>query len=792
MRTMLLLFSTVIAYSSLAQTPAKTGTVTLLIQGIVLDSTTQLPLSYVTVVVQEAEKNETVRTTLSQQDGSFVIPGVNYREKLQLTLSYVGYKTKSIPFPTLSSSSISFGTITLTPNATHLEEVEVITLRPLIEQQFDRTIYNVEADPEANSLNTLDMLRKVPLLTVDVNDNLQLNGVNSYQILVNGKRSALFAGNPSAILKTLPASAIKKVEIITNPSARYEASGVGGVINIITNKKSISGYNGSINLGAENPDAYTAGSFLTTSAGKFSASGRYNYRYSESPTNKSVLFREDLVNRNRLEQTGKRSSKDRSQNINGEVSYQLSSQDMVTASYSQHNSKYTNNYNQLVKQQNAYGELYGSYLNLNNDKDETVGHDLSLDYEHSFKKNDQQLLSFSFNTTNSNSSGYSDIILQPVLNYKGRESTTNNKDKTKEHTIQADYVQPIGKQELEIGFKSILEKSTSNYYFKTRDDETGVFIPDPEMSNSYSYNQNIHAAYVSLNLTMGKWGLRTGARLEHTNLDAAFRSSGTNVTTEYLNLFPNITLTRLLTETSRINLSYSQRIDRPGLYSLDPYADQTDPLNISFGNPDLEPATSHALQLEYSTFINTTSINVNASHSFTSNAIELFTTLGTDSVARTTFGNIGQSRNYNFTLSGNTTLFKKLTLNLNAATNYVSYTSMLEGLPQTNEGFTYYVRGSANLRFAKTWRLSGNMSYNSPNIILQGKSGGYTWSSLALNKEFLKNNKASLSLSVRSPFQKTRRITNETVNPTFYQFRESYSVIRQFSLSFNYRFGKLK
>ncbi|WP_262902646.1 TonB-dependent receptor domain-containing protein [Pontibacter aydingkolensis] len=761
------------------------------IKGTVADSTTLEALGYVTVAVREIGQNQPTTVTLSQEDGVFIINDLPIQQ-YQLILSYVGYKTRTIPFPNSSSSSINFGIITLTSTAKELEEIHVITLKPLIEQSLDRTIYNVEADPDANALNTLDMLRKVPYLTVDAEDKLQLNGNSSYQIQVNGKRSALFAGDPSDILKTLPASSIKKIEVITTPSAKYEASGVGGIINIITHKKGISGYNGAVNLSAETPQGYTAGSFLSATAGKISISGRYNHRYSESPTNSSTFLRNDLINRNRLEQTSERSGKSRTQNISGELSYQLSSQDVFTASLSQYNSNSTNKSTQLVEQYGATNKLTKSYLNLNHGNGEGTGRDISLNYEHSFKKNDQQLLSISFASTNSANNSTSNFILKPLLNYTTRESTTNNEDETNEKNLQIDYAQPIGKQLLEFGLKSIFEENNSNYFYKNRDAETGTYLLDPSISNSFKYRQDVHAAYISLNLNMRKWGLRSGIRIEETRLDVNFLSTGTKAKQNYRGFFPNVTLSRSLKESSRINLSYNQRISRPGLYYLDPYIDLTDPLNISFGNPDLEPATSHTLKLEYSTFFKTTSLNANVFHTFTNNAIEQITTLGNDSVARSTFGNIGQSRNNGLMLTGNTTFSKKLSLNLNAGTSYITYTSMLEGRPQTNEGFTYSMRVSMNYRFGKKWKASGNLNYNSPNILLQGNTNGYTWSSISINKQFLKDDKASISLHVRSPFQEKRRNTSELVNPSFYQFRESFTIIRQYSLAFSYRFGKLR
>ncbi|WP_246151233.1 outer membrane beta-barrel family protein [Adhaeribacter aerolatus] len=684
------------------------------------------------------------------------------------------------------------GKVMLGATVKQLKEAEIVTEKLLVEQDIDKITYNVAFDPESNFLNTLDMLRKVPLLTFDADDNLQLNGNNNYLILVNGKRSSLFSGKPSEVLSGLPASAIKKVEIITNPSAAYEATGVGGIINIITQKSSIGGYSGSGNLSVKNPRGLTLGGYLTAKTGKFGLSNRFNHNANNSPVNSSNFFREDRIRQIRLEQTGKSNSNSQSWNMGSELSYDLTPQDLISASFSHNISNGRNSNVQEVNQRNAVAELTEAYQNLNTGKNIARGSDFSLNYQHSSRKTGQQLLALSFNLINSPNKSTSDFTLQPVLNYSGRVSTTQSMDETREFTAQADYVQPIGKQALELGIKSSLEQNSSDYFYKNRQPETGIFLLDSSQSNNFGYHQAIHAAYVSLNLRKGAWGLRTGARLEAARLYADFTSSGTRATPQYHNLFPTISLSRLLKGSSTLKLSYSQRIQRPGLYYLNPYVDQTDPLNISFGNPDLNPATSHIFQLDYNLFVKDISANASIFHNFTNNSIQEFTILGADSVAQTTYSNLGQDQHYGFSLSTNTTLFRKLSLNLNSRTQYVTFTSLIEGKPQRNEGFTYNLQGSASYRFGKNWRVSGTLGYNSPNVLLQGRTGGYTLSSLSVNKEFLKSKKASIALAVRSPDRKYRRAVSEVNSATFYQQRTSYSVTRQFQLSLNYRFSQLQ
>jgi outer membrane receptor protein involved in Fe transport len=289
---------------------------------------------------------------------------------------------------------------------------------------------------------------------------------------------------------------------------------------------------------------------------------------------------------------------------------------------------------------------------------------------------------------------------------------------------------------------------------------------------------------------MGKWGLKMGGRLEQAKVYAHFISSGTMAIQHYLNFIPNITLSRQLKGISMISASYTQRIERPNLQYLDPYVDLTDPWNISYGNPKIQPALANVFDMSYNVYIKKTSVNINVFHQFTNNSIQQFTTLAADTISRTTYGNIGKNQNSSFSVSGNTTLFKKLGITLNSTANYVQYTSNINGKPQSNDGLTYHISGSANLRL-KSWRLGSKMSYNAPTIFLQGRSAGYISNSITINKYFFKNNKANIALSTSSPFSQYRHSFTEISDPTFYQLRKRSTVIRRFNISFSYRFSKL-
>jgi hypothetical protein len=566
---------------------------------------------------------------------------------------------------------------------------------------------------------------------------------------------------------------------------------LGGIINLIMHRKSIGGYNGSVNLEASSPKGYNLGTYLTIKKGKVGFSFNSGNSHTDYPASRRTYNREDKLRQHRLEQTGESNNENSLRYLSGELTYEPNALNLLTISYNHSNSKGINQFTQQSGLRNDSAELQEAYRRYSNGASQLEAYDLGVDYQRSFKRNAEQLLTLSYKLSSSSTANNTDFRLEPLLNYTGSVNTTHNNEEFREYTTQADYVQPIRKHTLELGVKSILRESNSDYAYRNMDTITGALVLDPQFSNSFDYRQEIYAAYTSLNLKMGRWTLRAGGRLEQTKVDAQFKSSGTLAVQDYANIIPNINLSCQL-KTTTLRWSYTQRLERPSLYYLDPYVDRTDPRNISFGNPGLNPPTNHVFGASYNKLVKRTSINASISHYFTNNAISQFTTLGIDSVAQTTFGNIGESQSTSLSLGINTTLFQKLYLNLNGSTHRVRFSSIIDNKPQDNDGYTYNGYASAALRLKKGWRVSSNVSYYSSGIFLQGKTTGYTRHSATINKSFLKDGKATLTFSANSPFQKNRHTFREVDDPSFHLVQESYSLVRQFRFSFSYRFGKLQ
>jgi Outer membrane protein beta-barrel family len=675
-------------------------------------------------------------------------------------------------------------------NVKQLKEVKVITKMQLVEQDIDKLTYHVDADPESKSMTALDMLRKIPLIIIDADDNMQVNGSGNFLVLVNGRRSSLFVRSPKDVFKSMPASSIRNIEIITNPSSRYEAEGVGGIINVITNKKMINGYNGSANMIVSSPKGFSTSGNLTAKAKKFGFSGYFGSDDLLSSTSSNFL-RENINNKNILKQTGEGQTNNSSRYFGTEFSYELDSLNLITANYSLNVSNGDNNFRQQVKLLNASGNITEEYGYINNGETKWNGNDFGVDYQRNFKKSNEQLLTLSYQLSNNGNTSPS-YYTQQKANNNIQANYSDNNDHYTGHTAQADYLYSLKKQTIELGIKSIFRDNTSDYLYKAQLPGSSVYILDSSQSNNFDYNQNIYATYASLTLKKKYLGLKIGVRLEETEVDAKFRSTRSQARQNYLNLIPNITLSQKLKGHGIIKVSYTQRVERPGLYYLNPYVNVSDPKNISYGNPKIRPAINNVLYLTYNTFIRGSSISANAFHNFTNNSIQRFTTLGADSIAKTTFDNIGKNQTSGISLSGMTTLFKNLSITLNSTATYIKFTGMINGRNQNNAGLVFNVFGYSSYRFDKGWHASGNIGYSSPNILLQGKSLGYAWNSISIQKDLLQDNHSSIGLSVTSPFKKYRRYFTEVNDPEFHQLQESYSAGRRFNLSYNYRFGKLQ
>jgi hypothetical protein len=452
-KTLLTAFCCIFAAVLFAQVPAKT----IIIKGAVIDSVTNKPLDFVTVGLTDAVTKSPVKSSLTKDDGVFELKGVSPKA-YQLSLIYIGYRTKTITVN--GTADANLGKILIAPSNSQLKEVAVTAVKPLMKQEVDRLSYDVQADPESKSLTALDMLRKVPLLSVDASDNIKLRGSGNYKILLNGKESALMAKSPADILKAMSGINIVKIEVITSPPAKYDAEGLAGIINIITQRNADQGYNGSVNANYNSVYGYRLNLNGTVKQGKFgfngfAGNGKRPERASDF-SNQTTFYTPAGAVSSATAQNGSRFNGNTNNYVSTELSYEVDSLNLLTGTFNTYYGDGTQGNNQLTQLFGPTNNLTQAYQVINDGTGHYRGTDVGINYQLGFKRNKDQLLTVSYKYSNNDNKQFNDINTTQagIANYR-----QNNNSGTKEQTAQLDYIQPAKVLTIEAGGKMILRNN---------------------------------------------------------------------------------------------------------------------------------------------------------------------------------------------------------------------------------------------------------------------------------------------------------------------------------------------
>lgn len=786
MRRYLLFFTCLLlSYVALAQT----GNL-VVIKGTVKDSAKKEALLYVTVTMQRSGKDSALKSVLTKEDGTFELNAAK-DTALVLLLAAVGYEEKRITV-TPGEAGTDLGTILLRTTAGQLGDVVVraAAIKPLIKQEADRIGYDVQADPE-NKVNTvLDMLRKVPMVSVDGNDNIKLKGSGNYKILMNGKPSSMVTNNPSDVFRSMPATNIVKIEIITTPPAKYDAEGLAGIINIITKKKLDDGYNGSINTRYNVVWGPGVNLNATYKQGKFGINGYVGYNYRPKTTS-AFGFANEIYRpiQSSINQNGEQSRNGNNTYGNAEASFEIDTLNLLTGSIEFYKGNNANMANQFLQQTAGSTILQQQYQLVNGGNSNYHGNDLALNYEKGFHRSKEQLLTTSYKYSQSGNERNTQSNFYNRLNYTQPDFRQYNESGTKEHTAQVDYVHPVKILNIEAGAKAIFRNNYSHFVTDYYNDAAKNYVNDPAQTNDFDYQQNVYSLYNSYNLKLKKTVLKGGLRLEHTTVDAHFISTGSAVKQNYSNLVPSFAVQQTLNESNSLTFGYSQRIQRPGIWQLNPFVDRSNPKYIYVGNPTLQPVVNRSFEIGFSNF-KKGSINPSVSYSFANNTVEQVTSVGADTVTISTSQNVGSNRRLNFDLNLNYPLTKKLNININAELTYVWLKGTYNSQFYYNKGYQGHLFTNTGYKFNKGYRLNLNAGFDSRYVLLQGKDNYYPSFSLSGSKTLWKE-KGTISVYVNNPHQRFLRLDYYTRTPDFYQTNYNDNFYRNFGISFNYKFGKL-
>lgn len=760
------------------------------ITGTVTDSVSGDPLAFVSVSLNSAE-GKTVNGAMTDDQGKFTIENVA-PGKYRLVAAFIGYVTQTSAFLEFKSGQpeLNAGVLAMAPDREVLEGVTVEGQQALYENKIDKLVYNAERDATNAGGNAGDVLRKVPMVTVDLEGSVQLRGSSNVRVLINGKPSSIIASNVEDALKMIPSDEIKSVEVITSPSAKYDAEGTAGIINIVTKKKGIEGLSGnaSLSAGTRNSNANLSVNYRRNKFGMNASLGG-NLFNSNGYQSSYRTNNESDVNRYLLQEGSNDMSNSGYRGQFG-VDYDIDTTSNISTSirFNDYGREFTNFQGTTLLDPD---QAVMNYFSRNTEGNWGMeGIDWTMDYRKTFKRPQQELTASAQYSRGMRGNDYDLFQTNQAGDINLREKSFND-NLNKETTFQLDYVHPFKKEGmvLEAGAKSILRDINSDYQFSIFDTEAGSYLPDPSRSNIFDYRQDVYAAYTTFAFKIGKnYGVKLGARWEQTLIDGDFASTGTSFSNNYGNLVPSITLSRNLKPGQTVKVSYSRRIQRPSLWYLNPYVDQADSLNIRYGNPELKPELSNAYELGWSTFFKGSSLNASLYWRSTSDVIERVSTIE-NGITSTTFRNISSSNSIGLNLFGSTQINPKWSLS--GSVNLYDYRIKSNVDNQySNESFMYNINMNSNLSFGDGFSASVFGLFNSPRTTLQGKSSSWSMLSVGLKKELFEK-KGSVGINVNNPYKKHQEFKRDLIGQNFSQNSIFGFEFRSVSLNFSYRFGKV-
>ena len=782
-RTFLVMTLMTLSSVAMAQTTVK---------GTLMDETLGEAEPFATIRVFKAGKTEKpVAMFLTDENGQFS-QEVKGKGKFDIVFSSVGKEDLKMTITLGQENPLSLDTLYIKENATMLKGVEIVAQKPLVKMEVDKMSYNVAEDEDSKSNTVLDMLRKVPMVTVDGQDNITVNGSSSFKVYVDGMPNVMFSANPSMVFKSMPATAVKSIEVMTNPGAKYDAEGAAGVLNIVMNKQnpqaaqSLNGYNGTLRATAGNKQL-GASAFINGQQGKLSYSANVMTSYNR-PGNTNTEM--EQIQDNGMSQLLTSENNVKTPFTMGSLSlgYQIDPMSTLNLTAQVNSMTMKSSGTSLTTMGgNSFGSDF-SYKSTTDTKMSRTSFNGSIDYQRFFNQEHTQSLALTYQLSYSPATTEMHNDFNTTSDYIDLTNRySDNHDKTTNHTFQLDYTMPLGTgQTLSLGGKLQLHDATSDSKYYLKD------IYDPNTSSEYEYKNSILAGYGEYAGNFGKLGAKAGLRYEYTWQDVKYHlGNGEDFKKDYGSLVPTASLQYNLGVGSNLGLTYNMRISRPGISYLNPYVDKTNPIAISYGNPELDVEKNHNLSLVYNMFTSKLMVNLNLHHNFVDNAISQYSFYDSNNLLNTTYGNVVQRHQTGISGYVNYLLTKDTRLFFNGGLNYTDLRS--DALDQKNSGWTF--NAMVGLQQTLPWdlKLSAFAITSTKNYTLQGWSGGFNILTATLSKSLLKD---KLTIGVQGILGLNKggklNIESETRGKDFTSHTNIKVPIYGVALTVSYTFGNSK
>ncbi|ALJ05198.1 TonB-dependent receptor [Pseudalgibacter alginicilyticus] len=752
--------------------------------GVVLDKNTKQPIESATILIADNKTLNPIHGSTTNSNGSFSL--TTNATNFYIEVSFIGYKKSIFNKPKNTTKLIDLKTIYLEEDLESLSEVTIIAEKSTTEFRLDKRIFNVGSDLASSGSSALEVLNNVPSVNVDIEGQISLRGSQGVQILINGKPSVLASGDGNNALGTITAEMIEKIEVVTNPSAKYDAEGTSGILNIILKKDQKKGINGSVSVNIGDPSSQSFGLSInrrTENLNIFSQLGlgkRTFPRYTDG-TNYNVINDELITNNSYNEM------REKFYNFLLGSDFFLNENNVITLSvnyaYEKEDTPGTNNYSRFDENNNLTDQWQRTEFTLaDNPK---WGYELQ--YKKDFDNHEDHDLLFSAigsSFSKDSESDFEDIVSLGSYTENGQEKNLTDYGRL-EYTFKLDYTRPFSeKYTLETGAQYYIQDVFNDY--EVQNFVTNSWVSDPNLTNVFEYNQNVLGLYATTSYEDEKWGLKLGARLENTDLKTLLETTNEKRNQNYSNLFPSVHTSYKISETLSLQAGYSKRINRPGLRELNPFSVRRDNFNISQGNPDLDPEFTDSYEITSIMKIGDVSLNLGVYHRYTTDVIEETITYMDDISTRMPL-NIGTNNVSGIEFNGKYSPANWATFSADANFNFFKRKGEFEGTSFnfTGDLWSSKLNSQFKLPAGIEFEITGN--YRSPYKGVIENRGEEIYADAGIRKKVFKG-KVIINLSAQDVFA-SRKFISSTTQSNYILNRNSTRG-RFITLGVSYGFGK--
>jgi len=761
--------------------------------GKIMDSKTKNPVPYATIVLYNQKDSSMVNGTISNDNGTFYIPcqaGDYYA-----VVKFMGYQNKVISNLKMSPSDkmLKVGMVSLNRTSEELSGVEIVGEQSYVDYKIDRKVVNVGRDIGSTGGTAVEALENVPSVSVDIDGNVELRGSTSFTVLINGKPSPL---SGSEALEQIPTAIIKNIEIITNPSAKFDPDGMSGIINVVLKDDVKQGLNGFVEVSAGSFDSYSLNTIFNYRKDKFNYFLGANVRLRNSPGGgvsniQNIGNDTNMYRDTELERLRKRNN----YTLKGGLDYYHDDRNNFGFNMAYGINDFGKDYTSNIFERTIPStyELYTISENTGGRNSNFLN--ASINWHHDFKRKGEKIETYFYynqeteDSKDNQKESFSDINWSPDGVLKDWYKTTD-KENNKEFRANIDYTLALkGDNKFEAGLQTRNYRENSDFIYNAFDSITSDWALKPEYGNTMIFNRDIISAYSTYGGTFKDFGYQLGLRGEYTNriIQSADKDA---FTINRFDLFPTVHLSQKFLKTNSVMMSYSRRIDRPGGWELGPNPTFVSSTLVRIGNPDLQPEYTDNYELSYQKTIKKSFVSLEAYYRTTKNKISRLQEMDAQNIIYMTYANMDRDHSAGVEMMANLQFYKWLRLNLSGSYYYYRLVGNISSgaVDQTSNNFD--MRGEVNFMITPLMRFQINSFYRGPSVTAQGSMSQFYMVNSALRYDFFKR-KMSVTFKVRDIFG-TMRHQFETNTATFYSFNSFYRQSPSFQLTLNYKINNYR